>query len=137
MKRYEGGKAVPQGIYLHLATGEITQVHGKHPILPKVGDDYVKIPALLAIVLGPFAGLVFVVFLPLVGIIGVAGLLGTRVWRGILARGTKKQQGAGKLGDSGHAMPGEMGMNRVEETIEEILAKRESRAVRETDKRKQ
>ncbi len=137
MKRYEGGKAVPQGIYLHLATGEITQVHGRQPTLPKRDGGYVKVPALLTVILGPFAGLAFVIFLPFIGIVGVAGLLGARAWRGIRTRGTRKPKGTGKLVAPGHEMPGKTGTNRVEDTIEAILAERESRAVRKTEEKEQ
>jgi hypothetical protein len=83
MNRYKGTEKSPNGVYLNLSSGEFVQVNDAARVLP--GDSeakYIKVPSILAIVTGPFAGLLFILFLPFVGIIGFFGFLGYKLWRG-------------------------------------------------------
>lgn len=90
MKKYHGGVQVPKGVYLNLLTGEFLQLYDEARVLPEGGRArYIKVPAALAIMTGPLAGLVFVIFLPLVGIIGISVFLIYKVWRGTIALGRK------------------------------------------------
>lgn len=84
MKRYRGKEKASTGTYLNLSSGEFVQLDGDG-ILPGENEDtYYRVPALLAVILGPFAGLAFVIFLPMIGIIGAVGFAGYQVWRGLL-----------------------------------------------------
>ena len=83
MKRYTGSEKSPKGVYLNLSSWEFVQVSEAARVLP--GDSkvrYIKVPSGLAMVTGPFAGLVFIIFLPMVGIAGLVGYLGYKLWRG-------------------------------------------------------
>jgi len=81
MKWIKGGATVPRGVYFNARMWEFVQFEkGEPPILP--GDEdakYVKVPAALTLLAGPLGGLVFVIFLPLVGIVGLATFLVYRV----------------------------------------------------------
>ena len=83
MKRYYGTEKAPPGAYLNTSTWEFARLDEKETVLPGEKDSgYIKVPAALAMVTGPFAGLVFIIFLPLVGIIGIIGFLGYKLWQG-------------------------------------------------------
>lgn len=85
MKRYRGTECGPRGVYLNLTTREFINLGGAG-VLP--GNDQVKyrrVPPVMALVLGPFTGLAFIIFLPFAGMAAVTGFLGYKVWRGILA----------------------------------------------------
>ncbi len=89
MKRYHGKEPVPRGVYLNLSTWELNQLYGDTLILPGSSEvKYLKVPAALAVIAGPFAGLAFIIFLPLVGIIGIIGFLAYKVgwWALVLGR---------------------------------------------------
>ena len=82
MKRYYGTEIGPKGVYFNRTTGEFIN-QGEAGVLP--GDNrvmYLRVPQLMAIVLGPFTGLAFVLFLPFAGITGAVAFLGYKVWRG-------------------------------------------------------
>ncbi len=86
MERYRGAEKSPNGVYLNLSSLEFVQVSEGSPVLP--GDSkvrYVKVPSVLAMVTGPFAGLIFIIFLPFVGIIGLIGFLGYKLWQGVVS----------------------------------------------------
>ncbi len=85
MKEYRGGIQVEKGVYLNKANGELTQLYGKVRVLPgKNTEKYVKVPGALAVMAGPFAGLALVIFLPLVGILGLIGFLAYKAWHGMV-----------------------------------------------------
>jgi hypothetical protein len=95
MKRYQGGESAPQGVYLSLSTGEFIQLYGEVLILP--GKDevkYVKVPAPLMMVAGPFVGLAFIIFLPVTGVLGISSLLAYKVGRRAQALGHRVLQPA-------------------------------------------
>ncbi len=93
MKRYCGGEAIPKGVYLNLSTWELVQLYGENPVLPKTNEiKYIKVPAPLAVVAGPFAGLAFIIFLPFVGIMGIISFLAYKIGWGALAVGHKVLQ---------------------------------------------
>lgn len=85
MKRYFGTENGPRGVYLNQTTGEFINC-GEAGVLP--GDNqvkYLKVPAAMAMALGPFTGLAFVLFLPFAGLAGVIGFLGYKAWCGTKA----------------------------------------------------
>ena len=93
MKRHSGGEKVARGVYLNLSNWELTQLYGDTPVLPGNGKvKYIKIPAVLAVIGGPFAGLAFIIFLPLVGIIGIISFLAYKIAWGALILGRKALQ---------------------------------------------
>ncbi|MBI2831563.1 MAG: hypothetical protein HYX79_04825 [Chloroflexi bacterium] len=93
MRKYHGGEPVRRGVYLNLATLELVPLYGDIRILPTDGGArYVKVPAPLVMIFGPFAGLVFAIFLPTVGILGMLGFLAykAREWALGLGRALAK-----------------------------------------------
>lgn len=93
MKRYNGGETVPRGVYLNLSDWELIQLYGDIPALPGNGEvKYIKVPAVLAVLGGPFAGLAFIIFLPLAGIIGIISFLAYKMAWGALILGRKALQ---------------------------------------------
>lgn len=86
MKKYRGSEQSPHGVYLNLSNGDFVQVSHAGSVLP--GDSkirYIKVPSVLAMITGPFAGLLFIIFLPFAGIIGVIGFLGYKLWQGVVS----------------------------------------------------
>ncbi len=90
MKTHRGGEAVTKGVYLNLSTFELNQVYGEPPVLPENGKArYLRLPALLAVLGGPIAGLVFIIFLPLIGIVGAAAVIIYKLEKMAVAAGRK------------------------------------------------
>jgi hypothetical protein len=86
MKHYYGVEKAPPGAYLNLSTWEFIRVDKNEPGLPGPRDArYIKVPAVLAMITGPFAGLAFIIFLPLVGIVGLVAYLCYKLWQGAAA----------------------------------------------------
>ena len=84
MKKYNGREQVRKGVYLNRGTGELIQMYGRNRILPGEPETgYIKVPGWLAIIGGPFAGLALVMFLPLVGVIGMGWFFGCKAWQGV------------------------------------------------------
>ncbi len=84
MRRYHGGQLVKRGVYLNLSSFELNHLYELPAILPShVEVDYVKLPAFLALLTGPFAGLALIIFLPLVGILSVCYMLVYKAGRGV------------------------------------------------------
>jgi hypothetical protein len=93
MKKYQGGKAIPKGVYLNLSTWELAQLYGENPVLPGSAEvKYIKIPAPLTVVAGPFAGLLFIIFLPFIGIVGILSFLAYRIGWAAMILGRKTLQ---------------------------------------------
>ncbi len=93
MRKYQGGEAIPRGVYLNLSTWELVQLYGENPVLPGSSEvKYVKVPAPLAVVAGPFAGLVFIIFLPFIGIMGILSFLAYNIGWVALVVGRKTLQ---------------------------------------------
>ncbi|MDP2952718.1 MAG: hypothetical protein Q8O76_05335 [Chloroflexota bacterium] len=93
MRQYKGREMAPQGVYLNLSTWELVQLHEKPPVLPGGSEiRYVKLPGPMVMVLAPLAGLALVVFLPLIGILGLTGFLAYKVGRGVWGLGRRAVQ---------------------------------------------
>ena len=80
MKRYRGGDQVTQGIYLNLASWEIFQSQNQNAVLPEARDGgYIRIPAVLSLLLMQLMWLGYVVFLPVLGIAGLVAFAAHRL----------------------------------------------------------
>ncbi len=79
MKEYQGGQWAKGGTYWDFRTGEFISVPEKGGELPAGAEKrYIRAPLALVIVAGPFMGLLYVMFLPLLGIAGLAIFLAQR-----------------------------------------------------------
>jgi hypothetical protein len=90
MKKYYGTDRVKKGIYLNLTNYEMNHLYEDPAMLP--GNEsiaYIKLPTFLAAVGGPVAGLALVIFLPLVGVIGLVYIIFHKIQQGILSLGRK------------------------------------------------
>lgn len=84
MKWNKGGTTVPRGMYFNLKMWEFVQLYEGTPVLPGGAEvKYLKVPAALTVLAGPLAGLVFILFLPFVGIVGLASFLGYKAGRAV------------------------------------------------------
>ena len=65
-KKHNAGEFVPAGTYWNKKAWELTQISEGGDYLP-AGDGvtYYRVPVLLVLALGPVAGLVFILFLPM------------------------------------------------------------------------
>jgi hypothetical protein len=79
MKRYEGGAQVKPGAYVNLGTGQFTFIGGETASLPRAKARYARIPLALVFVLGPVAGLAYIIFIPLAGIVSLVMFTGYRL----------------------------------------------------------
>ncbi len=74
---YHGGQAVSKGYYLKRSTWEFDFVAKGGGILPGNRETHYSRVSLPVVVVGsPLIGLAFIIFLPLIGILGAAGFLG-------------------------------------------------------------
>lgn len=78
MKTYTASQHVESGLYLNLKKRSITSLETDGPLPGTADDTYRRIPMLLMLAVAPLLGLVFVIFLPLIGFAMVAHLLGTK-----------------------------------------------------------
>ncbi|MBI4465003.1 MAG: hypothetical protein HY647_09890 [Acidobacteria bacterium] len=92
MLNYRGGQKVPRGFYWNRDKWETVTIAQGGGVLP--GSEthrYVKLPVLLVLVCGPLMGLVYVVFLPLIGFALLFGMIGWKLLR-ILAKAAAKMK---------------------------------------------
>lgn len=76
MKTYRSGERINPGIYWSLASGEFFQSSAPDTMLPGSGNQrYIRLPGPLVLLMGPLFGLGYVIFLPLVGIVGLGVFL--------------------------------------------------------------
>jgi hypothetical protein len=69
MARHFNGETVKAGFYFNLASWEVQALSGDGGVLGgKVGEPWVRMPAILLLVLAPIMGAAYVVFLPFIGI---------------------------------------------------------------------
>lgn len=81
-ERMRGGNYVGEGTYLNLKEGEFVSVPDGGDYLPgNVEHTFIKIPLALVLVLGPFLGLAFVIFLPMAVPLAVTMILVQRLKR--------------------------------------------------------
>ncbi len=75
MKKYYGGVGCPDGVYFSTKQWEFVSVHKGTPArLPGDSDTiYYRTPAVLQLLAGPVFGVMFVIFLPLFGILSTVG----------------------------------------------------------------
>jgi hypothetical protein len=81
MKKYDGGESVIGGTYMDLKTGQLLSfARTDDAILPGTPSvKYVRIPVGMVFVLGPLAGLAYIIFLPLAGIGSMVILTGYKI----------------------------------------------------------
>ena len=69
MARYHGGDQVKAGFYFNTAKWEVQTLSGKGGTLVGApGERYVRVPAIGVLVLAPFMGAAYAIFLPFIGI---------------------------------------------------------------------
>lgn len=91
MRRHRGGQWVKGGSYWNLVDGELVTVSAEGGLLPSDAQAfYIRAPLGALMVLGPLAGLAYIIFLPLIGIVMVANFAARKTWEGMrtLARAT-------------------------------------------------
>ena len=86
---YHGGQAVSKGYYLKRSTWEFDSVARGGGILPGNKEThYSRVPLPVVVVGGPLMGLAFIIFLPLIGTLGIIGFLAykSRQWGQVSGR---------------------------------------------------
>ncbi len=85
--RYRGGMWAPQGFYLEQGTWEAQAVPKGGGILEGTERSlYIRLPIPPALMpfLGPFLGGLYIVLFPLIALLFLLGLLGAKVWKGLV-----------------------------------------------------
>lgn len=73
MLAYRGGQKAQAGTYWSVTSGEVVNLPKKGESLPGTLEErYIKAPVAAVMVLGPFIGLAYVIFLPLLTFVSVA-----------------------------------------------------------------
>ena len=83
VKKYSGGAFVPGGTYFSTKGWEFIAVPQEGDFLEGEGVTYYRFPLLLVLVLGPLAGLAFVLFLPVAVPAVIVYALGRRLAQAI------------------------------------------------------
>lgn len=88
MRQHRGGEQVEAGLYFNLRQLSFKSVDEAGPLPGAPGEVYRRVPTLLLLVVGPVLGLVYVVFLPFIGVAMVTWLLGAKAahFAGVAAR---------------------------------------------------
>lgn len=77
MLKYKGGDTVKRGFYASLKRWTIEMIEAEAGVLPGEADEkYARVAVPLMLVLAPFMGAAFVIFLPLIGFV----MIGKAVW---------------------------------------------------------
>ena len=76
MTAYTGNQEVEPGLYLNLRTFNVSNLEKAGPLPGTADDTFRRVPMLLMLAAAPFLGLAYVVFLPFIGFVAVAYLLG-------------------------------------------------------------
>jgi hypothetical protein len=70
MKTHRGGARVKAGFYWNLSTWALHPLSGEGGVLPGSDEQgYIKVPAVLVLLLAPVMGGLYVMFLPLIGFV--------------------------------------------------------------------
>ena len=86
MFKYNGGQTAKSGFYWNARTWAITMIERQGGVLPGDAEDrYARIPVLAMLVVAPFMGAAYVMFLPFIGIAMVADFVARRLGRGVKA----------------------------------------------------
>lgn len=83
MLTYRGGNRVGKGTYWDLKSGQRVDVDGEALLPGDSGATYLKMPSGLMLLTGPVIGLIYVVFLPFIGIAVVATVVGRKLVEGM------------------------------------------------------
>lgn len=86
VRKYSGGTFVPGGTYLNMKRWEFVGVPPEGDYLENEGATYYRFPLLLVLVVGPLAGLAFVLFLPVAVPAVLIYAIGRRLGRSLRAR---------------------------------------------------
>jgi hypothetical protein len=79
MLRYKKGDKAKKGYYLNTANGELISLENDGAIPITIEGNLIRFPSPLALIAAPFVAIVYVVFLPLTGIIALLTLIVIRL----------------------------------------------------------
>ena len=79
MKRYKGNEKVEPGVYFNLAQLKFKSMAEAGRLPDTVGDKYRRVPTVALLVVGPFLGAAYVIFLPFIGFGMLAWVVGTKL----------------------------------------------------------
>ena len=84
MSKYHGGQTAKSGFYWNTRTWAITMTERQGGVLPGDGQDrYTRIPVVAMLLVAPFMGAAYVLFLPFIGIAMVVDFVARRLGRGV------------------------------------------------------
>jgi hypothetical protein len=79
MRRYRGHQSVEPGFYFNPRRLSFASVEGEGSLPGTEQEEYLRVPALAMLVMGPLLGLAYVIFLPLAGFVMLAWIAGSWV----------------------------------------------------------
>lgn len=79
MRTYTGKQNVAPGLYLDLKRRTIVHLDKEEALPGEAGDRFYRVPMLVMLAAAPLLGLAFVIFLPLVGFVMMARLVGDKL----------------------------------------------------------
>ncbi len=80
MTRYHGNQNVDPGIYLNLRELSFKSLDDEGRLPGKETNVYYRVPALVLLVAAPLLGLVYAIFLPLIGFMMLGAFLASKVY---------------------------------------------------------
>ncbi len=87
MFRHAGGQVVGSGTYWDFMTGTRVDIEKEGRLPGENGTKYIKAPSGAILLLGPLVGLVYVIFLPVIGVATAVTLIVWKILRGVFSLG--------------------------------------------------
>lgn len=96
------GGTVPRGTYWSFGSGELVRLRKDGELPGPPSRRWIRLPAVLLLLLGPLLGLAFVLFLPVVGIVLIVYLPLQALWQKATRSGDIDDDSDGGAGGDNH-----------------------------------
>lgn len=83
MLTYKGGNRVSKGTYWNLRKGLRVDVVAEDILPGDTASTFLRMPAAVMLLSGPFIGLLYAILMPIIGIVTVAAFAGRSIVRGM------------------------------------------------------
>ena len=84
--RFKGSQRVPKGSYWNFTTGERVRLEAGGVLPGSDKDMYFNFPPIIILFAGPFLGLVYALFLPIIGVVMLVKIISGYLYKGAIRK---------------------------------------------------